>query len=142
MLNLLRKIANRRRPDTIDETSFSWVLARVLGRTIRLVVMFRSEDKSDFRPLVRPISLFMLHGCIEENTGPQIDFYDLKMHLSGPTLSPLTYRHYRKDAAINFQLYPRETFEDSILDLPGWMSAADVQRNTDKHAWYLEITHD
>lgn len=142
MLKLLRKIANRRRPDTIDENSFSWRLARVFGRTISLVVMFRSEEATDFRPMVQPMTMIMLHGRVQENIGPPMEFDSMIMFVSGPLLGPLTYKSFCKDACRNFQLLPSESFEDSILDLPGWMSAADVQRNTDKHAWYLEITHE
>jgi hypothetical protein len=142
MLKLLRKIANRRRPDTIDENSFSWKLARVFGRTIRLVVMFRSEDPLDFRPMVQPMTMIMLHGRIQENIGPPVQLTTMVMFLSGSLLGPLTYKRFCKDASRNFQLLPPQNFEDAILDLPGWMSAADVQRNTDKHAWYLEITHE
>ncbi len=126
MVRFLTWLVGKRRPVEDNDTTLAW---KLFG-PVNIVCQFQSEDRNDYRPLIRPMILVLLSGTVTFFALPKAARTVRALHT---WYLPKNFRHHT-------ELAPAMTYEDAILDMPKWMSAADVRRGTDKHAWFLAVT--
>lgn len=135
MVKWLHRFANRRRPDEADEFGMAWRLLSIGGVTVSIEVHTKSEEDDDFRPNGEDAVLVLLHGAYVQ--------HEVFPATNGSTITlcdkPFQWHHYKPNDLVNLRLLWAQTMEDTILDLPGWMSFHDVRRDTEKHAWFLAV---
>lgn len=123
---LLTRLIGARRPVENNDTTLSWKL----WGPLHVCCQVKSEDRDDFRPTTKRQLLILVAG--------KVCFYR-KGYLERWYMSPHLW--YLPDGTLyHTELQPAQSFEETILDMPRWMSAADVRRNTDQQAWFLVLT--
>ena len=119
MRRLLTWYANRRRPDVAEDFGYAW---RLLPR-VHLVVVAYSDDEDDNRPLEGHQAWVVLSGRVLVNgRGWQRAGIGLKGRPQ------------------RFTLPEARTYEESLLDLHGWMGGEDILHDTGHQAWLLTIS--
>lgn len=131
-MNVLKWLANRRRPDVSDHYCMEWVLLDTPWFKLSTLVQLVSEEVDDYRPNECNCLLLLVGGrYMHTIAAPKRKV----AQMSAPAL-----RFYGKQTLYHIDLHPAESRGDQFFSLPGWMTAADVRFDTDKRAWFLVLT--
>ena len=130
MKRLLHWFANRRRPDQTDASGYSWTLLSRFGLSVELAVIAYDDEPDDYRPFDHTSLWIALRGAYRMRDRRRSG----EWYVDAPCV-----RLWRKDVPYNLTLPDAMSFEDTILDLPGWMEYGDVLFGTKYQAWVLSI---
>ena len=140
-MNLFRKlIAEKRRPDSKGESFLEWTLISNRFLHLTLICFTQSEDKDDFRPSESAHALVALHGDYMLVQQERVYDREIGQMLTAEVVThfyPPSFHFFDAADLYHIELYPPEKYEDSILDMPRWMSVNDVLMDTRKQAWFL-----
>lgn len=137
-MNFLRKmVAEKRRPDNIDRCTLKWILTKNRFIEISLICFVDSEDRDDYRPSDRPHALVLLEGeylLVQRRPwlfSPDGDTDVIEL------IDARDIRVFNPTDLYHVELFPPETTEEAMLDMPAWMGHSDVRFNTKSQAWFL-----
>lgn len=135
MKKLLHYLANRRRPDTQDDGVFAWTVTKMFGLSVQLVLLYKSEEPDDFRPMDVPDQYWIsLHGSYLARSKAK----PAATIIHQDQVDALAVRKYPRDYAFNIELPPAKDFAESMLRF-NWMSVTELVFDARKPLWLLVV---
>lgn len=138
------RYAAKHKPSHRCEYGFSWILFSFFRLQVRLIV--RTHSMLETQVTTYPRVYYTLQGGHLEHRrdgdkgADDYVYSDVEGQWVVHYVPPKRLRAFSRLDMHRTELFPAERLADKLLDMPEWMTANDVEFNTEKQLWLLLFT--